>query len=142
MTTPSHILVATDFSEASSAALDRARELAKTFGAKLTLLHVYSPSVDALGTQQSTAERMRIGTEVHEALATLKNRATGLAEVHAEVVAADDVVGHLVDYAASHGVDLIVIGSHGRTGMKKLMLGSVASGIVGRAGCSVLVARG
>ena len=45
----------------------------------------------------------------------------------------------ICDYADKHGVDLIVIGTHGRTGMTRLMIGSVAEKVVRHAGCAVLV---
>ncbi|MFL6316911.1 MAG: universal stress protein, partial [Nitrososphaeraceae archaeon] len=51
------------------------------------------------------------------------------------------VEGTIAEYAESEGIDLIVIGTTGRSGFKKLLLGSVASGVVNYATCSVLVAK-
>jgi nucleotide-binding universal stress UspA family protein len=51
------------------------------------------------------------------------------------------VVDAIAEYARSHGADLIVIGTRGRTGMKRMLLGSVASGVVAHSTCPVLVVR-
>jgi nucleotide-binding universal stress UspA family protein len=48
----------------------------------------------------------------------------------------------IVGYADSHDMDLVVMGSHGRTGFRKIVLGSVASGVVGHTKCSVLITNG
>ena len=48
----------------------------------------------------------------------------------------------IVAYADSHNIDLVVMGSHGRTGFRKIVLGSVANGVVGHAKCSVLITKG
>jgi len=48
----------------------------------------------------------------------------------------------IVGYADSHNIDLVVMGSHGRTGFRKIVLGSVASGVVGHTKCSVLITTG
>ena len=136
-----HILVASDFSEASKGAVETARDYARTLGAQLTLLHVYAPQIDPLA-PANLAESLRIGHEVHEALAALKDRARGVEHLHTDVVAARDVPGTICDYAQTHGADLIVVGSHGLTGIKRMLIGSVAERVARHASCAVLIVRG
>jgi nucleotide-binding universal stress UspA family protein len=57
------------------------------------------------------------------------------------ILATKPIVGEIVDYAERENIDLIVIGSRGRTGLKKMLLGSVASGVVTYASCPVLVVK-
>ncbi|MEM3159895.1 MAG: universal stress protein, partial [Nitrososphaera sp.] len=57
------------------------------------------------------------------------------------ILEAESIADVIVNYARSHGVDLIVIGSRGRTGLKRFLLGSVASGVVSHAHCPVLIVR-
>lgn len=135
-----HILVGTDFSEASRAALDAGRNLARAAGARLTLLHVCPPGVDALGAA-GLEQGMAMGHRVHEALAVLKDRLTGVPDSRVELVTDPSPAAALVDFAASHEVDLIVVGSHGRGAAGRFLLGSVADRVARHAGCSVLVAR-
>ena len=134
------ILCPVDFSETAHVALFRAVELAGESGGKLTLLHVYqAPSTDGivyapqmLGEMQAAAER-------------------GLAEWAAQAqalgVTADTVVlmgvpwQETVNLAQSRGCDLIVVGTHGRTGLKRALIGSVAEKVVRHAPCAVLVVR-
>lgn len=136
-----HILVGTDFSDASEAAIEMARVQARAHGARLTLLHAYPVAVETLDGGHGE-RRMEIGHEVHEALAALKDRIAGPVEdLHAEVLAADNVVQCLCDYAAQHGVELIVLGARGRSGVKDMLIGSVAERVARHASCSVLLAR-
>ncbi len=141
MGTPRHILVGTDFSEASQSALETARDLARAVDAKLTLLHVYPAGLDALGPQVGVGQRMAIGHDVHEALAKLKDRAHGVTKLHAEIVENDSPAGAICDYAGANQVDLIVVGSHGYGAAKRFLLGSVAERVVRHAPCAVLIAR-
>ena len=135
-----HILVGTDFSESSQAAVDTGRNFARASGAKLTLLHVCSPGVQALGAA-GMEEGMAIGRSVHEALAALKDRLTGVAESHVDLVMSPSPAAAIVDYAAANGVDLVIVGSHGLEGAGRFLLGSVAERVMRHAPCSVLVAR-
>lgn len=134
------VLLATDFSPASEAALDRACEIARALGARLTLLHVYSPGVQALGAA-GMEEGMAIGRDVHEALSRLKSKVTEVVDVRAEIVADPSPAAVIVDYAAANAVDLVVLGSHGHGAARRFLLGSVADRVARHAPCSVLVAR-
>jgi len=141
------ILVPTDFSPPSDAALEYARMLAARFGASLRLLHVideptsasdfvadgYAPTTDDI--------RDALLTQARERLAFAMNVADR-ARFHA---ASDAVIGMpapaIVDYAAATGTDLIVMGTHGRTGLAHMLMGSVAEHVVRTARCPVLTVR-
>jgi len=141
------ILVPTDFSPGADAALTYARTLAEKFGASLRLLHVmedpmtsvmlsvdsYPPDLPELRrvmVDDATARiRERLGDNDRTAL-----RATG------EVLFGSGA-RCIVDYATEHDVDLIVMGTHGRTGMSHLLMGSVAERVVRTAPCAVMTVR-
>ena len=141
------ILVPTDFSPTSDAALDYAREVAERFGATLQLLHVLQdPFVSGpLVAESSLTETPGVRTTILEdAKARLTARLTARDRdrfgAQGEVVfgrGADTII----DYAADRGADLIVMGTHGRTGVAHLLLGSVAERVVRTAHWPVLTVR-
>ena len=144
---PKKILVPTDFSTHSDRAADVAIELAAKFGAKVTLLHVV-PLSDyanyAAHLAPGSAEFEHLQRTLHNA--ATKSIAAEVARLSATTkVDADTVDGpppaEICAYAKEHGVDLIVIGSHGLTGFKHLLLGSVAERVVHHSGVPVLVVR-
>lgn len=61
--------------------------------------------------------------------------------IKSTIVKTESIVKELVEYSKSHKIDLIVMGSHGRTGLNKLILGSVANGVVQRSRCPVLIVK-
>lgn len=113
------ILVPTDFGQASDAALAQARELAAALGASLHLVHVVED-----------AERA-------DALAASLEAALG----HQTALLSGPTARTIVEYAADRAFDLIVMGTHGRTGVAHLLLGSVAEQVVRTAPCPVLTVR-
>jgi nucleotide-binding universal stress UspA family protein len=143
MIVATHILLATDFSEASRTAIQRAAEMARQSDAKLTVLHVHGHPPEP-PEANVPAERIvfsaDLDADAHAALEELKR--TLLADVEWTSVA---TVEHgrsaqaICDYAREHGVDLIIMGSHGRTGLAHLLLGSVAEKVVKHAPCAVMV---
>ena len=138
------ILVPTDFSETADAALDYAKSIAATYHASLHLVHVFE-------------DPFVTGAFVTESYAPLPpaTRAALLDDAYARLahrLAPDDrarfggttaiVTGvsapAIVEYARDHGVDLIVMGTHGRTGIAHLLIGSVAERVVRSAYCPVV----
>jgi nucleotide-binding universal stress UspA family protein len=135
------ILVATDFSEASVAAVHQAAELAEIFGARITVMHVvedplgytgqlYLPEAEAVRKSLTDAARMQLDKvltteEVARWRGSLQLR-TGTPYVE------------IVRLAEDHGVDLIVVGTHGRGALSHMLLGSVAEKVVRNATCPVL----
>ena len=141
------ILVPTDFSTTSDAALDYAREVAARFGGTLHLLHVLQdPFISGpLAADAYVTDTPGVRTTILEdATARLRHRLTP--PDRDELAAKAEVVfgsgaDTIVEYAASRGIDLIVMGTHGRTGMAHLLLGSVAERVVRTAPCPVLTVR-
>lgn len=141
------ILHPTDFSKASSAAYKRAVEMAKSNRAELLLVHVLTPAIPM-------AADGYISPQVYEDMANA-TRAVGQKHLAALVRKAKQggarVKGLLLEgvpheriaqAARSRKADMIVIGTHGRTGFAKLFLGSVASRVLAVAPCPVLTVRG
>jgi nucleotide-binding universal stress UspA family protein len=143
-----HILVATDFSEPSNKALDLCRELAAPSGAKVTLVHAYPnifyavqgvPAAPLAPTKEQLAE---IKARTEEALERIRGEhLEGVPFVHVQLLACESPGRAICDHAAEIGADLVIVGSHGRTGLTKLLVGSVAEQVIKLAPCPVLVAR-
>jgi nucleotide-binding universal stress UspA family protein len=140
-----HILVPTDFSEYADYALDYAIELAKTFQARLTVLYVFHLSSLALGEAPPT-----VLADTLEAMETHAQQRTQMALAHVKEAGlqADSAIVEgipfqvIIETAESRDVDLIVMGTHGRTGLTHALMGSVAEKVVRLAPCPVLVTRG
>ena len=142
-----HILLATDGSEASERAIAMAAGLAHAHGARLTALYVVDPypylgigQANPMGFQAYMSAALEHASMAHSRVLDAVEK-TGKVEVQlrrSEDVAADKGI---VDAAKEIGADLIVVGSHGRTGIPRLMLGSVAAKVVAQAPVPVLVAR-
>jgi nucleotide-binding universal stress UspA family protein len=140
-----HILVPTDFSEYADYALDYAVELAKSFQARVTVLYVYYLPSIALGEVSpavidETLEAMETNArqQAQKALARVLN--AGLQGDSVIVEGAPFQM--IIDTAKEKAVDLIVMGTHGRTGLTHVLMGSVAERVVRMAPCPVLVTRG
>ena len=137
------VLVAVDFSETSKNALAYGTNLARAFGGRLHVLHV----ADVIST--SAAQFYPEGPGDPEAkaieLGTRQLRthldAEGITGARTEVRVAPDPAQEIVDYAKEIHADVIVAGTHGRTGVSRLIMGSVAEHVVRTAPCPVLVVR-
>jgi nucleotide-binding universal stress UspA family protein len=117
------VLFATDFSEPARLAGRTAAELARHFGARLHVVHVVPPVTDPTPAPEGLrAAAVELGTGLSIVTAIVSGR----------------VASQVVDYARRHAVDLIVLGTHGRTGVSHAILGSVAEAVVRRASCPVL----
>ncbi len=146
------ILVAVDGSEGSTKASEVAIELAKKFGAQLYVLHAFrgypeymtrfpnapSPSGEAIESYEAYARKAALD---------LVGRAVSMAEkkgLKAKAHTTETIgssVQAITDFAAGEKIDLIVMGTRGMGGFKKMLLGSVSSGVVTHAQCAVLVVR-
>jgi nucleotide-binding universal stress UspA family protein len=143
-----HILLATDGSEAAGHAASLAVDLARQHKAKLTALYVVDPypylgigEANPLGFQAYMGAAQAHAAEAHAAVATLCEQA-GLSEsLQLRMVEGVSASVGIVQTSRDEGVNLIVIGSHGRTGLARLMLGSVASKVVAESPVPVLVTR-
>jgi len=137
------ILVPMDFSAPSDAALDYARAVATRFDASLHLLHVAEDPYRALYSAEVFVPEMEgVRDEIlGDVISRLKDRLceSDMSELHATVAAVIGTpAGFIVEYAAAHEIDLIVMGTHGRGGMSRLLMGSVAEQVVRTAPCPVL----
>ncbi|HEY1697616.1 MAG TPA: universal stress protein [Polyangiaceae bacterium] len=140
-----YILVPHDFSEPGEGALDLALDLAKKLGARITILHTYEVVPYAYTENLMDTGRVlrEIGQLARHALdaAVRRAAATGV-EVTSELrmgPAREQIVAYASDPDAK--VDLIVMATHGRRGMARFLIGSVAEGVVRTAPCPVLTFR-
>ena len=147
MTRITRILVPTDFSATADAALEYAYVLAEQFGASIELLHVLDdPFVaDGMAAEAYISEAPALRSAMlHDAQEKLRHRAIR-EERRGTPVETEVLFGHgartIAEYAAERGADLIVMGTHGRTGFAHLLLGSVAERLVRTAPCPVLTVR-
>jgi nucleotide-binding universal stress UspA family protein len=149
---PSRILVPIDGSPNATRALNVGIKLSKTYGAELVVLNVIPPpsallQIPAgLGMQPMGLDSYYDQQEsyannfLNEATNVAKKQ--GVAKARKEVVrAGESIVKEIVDVATNDKIDLIVIGTRGLGGFKKLLLGSVSSGVMTHAECNVLVVR-
>jgi universal stress protein A len=139
------ILVPVDFSEHSQVALEHACDLAETLGAELHLLHVNEPWPPATSVT-SEAYPMFHEFVVEENVRAEKELAELKVPNHGtrpllRVTRIGHVEHEILKYIDESGIDLVVIGTHGRTGIAHWIMGSVAERIVRFASCPVLVAR-
>jgi universal stress protein A len=145
MNTFTKILTAIDFSENSECAFDYALMLATQFGAELTIIHVINEPVDLRGFYVPHISFEQLEKEIEESavnmmaafcsarLGTFTNYKTEIITgiPHDEITAA----------AVKNDASLIVIGTHGRTGLDRILFGSTAERVVRSAGCPVLTVR-
>lgn len=140
------ILLATDGSSASAHAAKLAVDLARTHGARLVAAYVVDPypylgigEANPMGFQAYMSAALAHAAEAHAKVAALCE-AAGVACEPRLVEDAAAAAG-VVESARQTGADLVVVGSHGRTGVARLMLGSVAAKVVAESPVPVLVVR-
>lgn len=146
--TQTHILVATDFSTNSFIALQKGAEIARKLNGRVTLLYSLHPvpSVPPLGVSDQGPFDPSLSREQLEAaeqsLLKLKNQYfAGIEHVEVAAVEGPSASAEICEYARKHGVDWIVVGTQGRTGIGHMLIGSVAERVVRHAPCTVVVAR-
>lgn len=140
-----NVLVATDFSKASELAIEAARILALQNGAKVTLVHVFDPKppvsvpmTQDMGRGYEKDLRERIQTELERLRG---EKLHDVPEAKVAVIASTSAADGICDHAEKEGVDMIVVSTHGRTGLSHLLIGSVAEKVVRHAPCPVLTLR-
>ena len=137
------ILVPTDFSVGAQDAVDYAIEVARRLDAQVTLLHCYQvpvyllPDGSLIGNPATTSDIIRAATD---ALAAAKSALAVRMSVDT-ILTKGPPYAQIVDTARDGNYDLIVMGTHGRTGQRHALLGSVAERVVRLASCPVLTVR-
>jgi nucleotide-binding universal stress UspA family protein len=133
-----NVLVAVDFGEASDGALLYGRALATSFGATLHVIHIAEnmflrPVVgDPRGLEEAAVRRLH---------ARLTDEDRRLLRARVVVEMSDDPAEAIVRYSKASDIDLIVTGTHGRTGVAHALLGSIAEHVVRTASCPVLTVK-
>jgi nucleotide-binding universal stress UspA family protein len=140
--TPINILVPVDFSQPSGFALLAAADFARQYGGQITLVTVVEPDLlhvfetNLLAVRRKTLER-RLKTELSE----FGHKLVGKGQVEAILVRNGKPFEQIVNVARTLKTDLIVIATHGHTGLKHMLLGSTAERVIRYAPCAVLTVR-
>ncbi|MGA8150543.1 MAG: universal stress protein [Terriglobales bacterium] len=130
-----NILLATDFSDASERAFNCATAIAHLHGSKIYLVHVIPRESNSF-IPEPTLDRLRHEAEREIEILASRSELTQIA--HETVLQAGSVWSVLSAVIREQNIELVVLGTHGRGGLKKLVLGSVAEEVVRRAGCPVI----
>lgn len=142
------IVAATDFSEASELALGAAAILAKQNGAELYVVHVHVPADTGSLLEDPRSgllmpddeTRAKLRADLKAVVERVLKDSTGL-HVHTAIATSRTPAQGLVHYADHVDADLVVVATHGRSGLRRLVLGSVAEEVVRTANCPVLTLR-
>jgi len=142
MLQPKIILAPIDFSDSSLEALDVTRDLASRYGSEIVLVHVVPVIPDGADTLSETSDEEDLIEQAQPRLSELadKLKQQGL-RARAIIGEANDAGPEILRIAEAEKADLIVIATHGRTGLRRLAFGSVTEKIVRTADCPVLVLR-
>ncbi|WP_373740077.1 universal stress protein [Neisseria sp.] len=145
-----HLVVAVDGSDTSFNALKHAAELARGNDAKLTLVHVANPAEymalapEFLQHDSYEAAAVAQGNEVLNA-AEESARALGVSDINKHLLVANkgarEMAQELVDYADKNGAELLVLGTHGRSGLMHLLMGSFAETVMRQSHLPLLIIR-
>lgn len=140
------ILHPTDFSASSQRSLATACELARKFGAEVHLLHVVQDvaAIAAYGVAEAYLPvewRNEVKAQAEKSLQEVPDAATGAGVRFVRAIAEGSPYYEIIEYARQNAIDLIVMGTHGRTGVPHLLMGSVAEKVVREAPCAVLTVR-
>lgn len=133
------ILVPVDFSECTEKALAYAVPFARQFGATVTLLHVMEPPY-LPASEMGVVVEVESKEEAQKELAALQARLAD--RVRCQTMTRKGSAEHeILDAAKELSSDLIILGTHGRTGVERLLMGSTVEKVVRRAGCPILIVR-
>jgi len=137
-----HILVPVDFSKGAPAAVAAALEFAVKNSTKITLLHVLPVLYPGHLQPIFAYERQQKALEVESEKKLLELAGTIASQINVETAMKGGAPWKtIVDFAGTHRVDLIVMPTHGRSGLDHVLLGSVAERVVQHAPCNVLIVR-
>lgn len=135
-----HMLVPVDFSKATEQLLTHARILADDINAAITVLHVAEPFYVDWRMDTAALQRQQRLEATRSLRELMKKHFKDPNKAHA-VLRFGYAVDEITTFARESGADIIVIATHGRTGIKRALLGSVAERVVRHAPCQVLVVR-
>jgi len=133
------IIFPTDFSEASNHALRWATSLARDSGAALVVVHVEEPPMAYGGGEMYYPVEEPNRDELRRSLAQVQPTDPMVPCIHKLLVG--EPADAIAKIAETEGADLIVMGTHGRTGLTRLLMGSVAEAVVRKARCPVLTVK-
>jgi len=138
-----HIVLTTDLSKESLRPCDPISEFAIASGARITLLHVLqdlriAPHGAPLAPVISMSDMTKEAEKAREGLEGLRDKLSAEIEVKVDVAVHENIPRGIAEYAEKHGADMIVMSTHGRTGFRHLMLGSVAESVLQHATVPVL----
>jgi nucleotide-binding universal stress UspA family protein len=133
------VLFPTDFSTSSDAPLAYATALARDMGATMLIVHVEEPPLVYGGGEMYYGTLEPDYAELERMLANV--RPTDPAVPCVRQLLTGDPAATIVELATAEAVDLIVMGTHGRTGLRRLLMGSVAEAVIRAAPCPVLIYR-
>ncbi len=139
--TPNNILVPVDFSAYSERALDYACSLAEKLGAKLHLVHAIGAGLPELSAVLTDSMIATLRSASMTELQSIAKARASIATFGKVMVEPGDARDAILAAAKTCAADLIIMGSHGRRGLARVVLGSVAEDVVRRADCPVLVVR-
>ena len=141
------VLIPTDFSEFSQPALNYGCAMAARFSAQLHLLHVVPdpamlvPEAHAFSVEAMQAQTAALIEDATTRLSTMPSDGWDDGQAVVREVRTGVVFMEVIDYVRSHDIDLLVIGTHGRSGLMHVLMGSVAEKIVRKCPCPVLTVK-
>jgi nucleotide-binding universal stress UspA family protein len=141
-----HLLVPVDGSDTSKTAVGKAAVLAKAFGSRVTVIYVIDPyPFTGVGTDFAYGQADYLSAATAEASTAIKQAKDALGQagvtVDSSVIEAHTAWRGIVEAGMALNADLIVMGSHGRSGLEKLVLGSVTQAVLAHTKLQVLVVR-
>jgi nucleotide-binding universal stress UspA family protein len=138
------ILFPVDFTSASARIVPAVKEMMAKFGASVDLVHVVRGSDEFAGFEMGAAWYTTLEKDLlagaEKAMDRFVDENFDGEDVTARVMVGN-VVDEIIEFSEKNGTDMIIIGTHGRKGLEKMMFGSVAEGVVKKAACPVLTIR-
>ncbi len=139
------ILFPTDFSEGSSAAVPYVKDLASKYGAKVYVLHVVYDVAKSSGWYLPTVDLESFFSEIHasaeKGLERFVSETMGSIPGVEKAVVSGLPFEEIIGYVREKGIDLVVMGTHGRSGIDRVLFGSTAARVVRSAPCPVMTVR-